>query len=287
MVRSLDACHVGHFDIYWMFVPNWENMEKMNSAEQIIKVRSHNDTEGLGGPKLKNEVTRSVFIQEVTAEMKNLKEEIVCIKDEIKQIKCDREKELARKGKVSEDLEHEQDRQEKTCISAILVELIGEMKSLKNGVVNLEGAMVTMKTDRELEIQENVVIPYRNKSKQNGKRGNKAETVTFTTSGLENFKSTYSGFENQITAIQNADIIRENLYEWYMLWPNKDKQESRKGIEVNEDDWDIVRSTYERLIRTDRKALQKQAFAYEKETELNQRLRTLLIENATGNRVNI
>ena len=72
-----------------------------------------------------------------------------------------------------------------------------------------------------------------------------------------------------------------------MLWSNKDKQESRKGIEVNEDDWDIVRSTNERLIRTDRKALQKQAFAYEKETELKQRLRTLLIENTKGNRVNI
>ena len=59
---------------------------------------------------------------------------------------------------MRENLEREQDRQEKTCISAILVELIGEMKSLKNEVVNLEGVMMTMKTDRELEIQENVVM---------------------------------------------------------------------------------------------------------------------------------
>ena len=76
-----------------------ENMEKMNSAEQIIKVRSHNDVVVLGGPKLMDEVTRSVFIKEVTAEMKNLKEETVCIKDEIKQIKCDREKNLLEKAK--------------------------------------------------------------------------------------------------------------------------------------------------------------------------------------------
>ena len=79
---------------------------------------------------------------------------------------------MLEKGKLWEELEHDQDRQETTCISATLVDLIGEMKSLKIEVVNLEGAMKTMKPDRELEIQENVVIPYRNKPKQNWKRGN-------------------------------------------------------------------------------------------------------------------
>ena len=73
---------------------------------------------------------------------------------------------------MSEILEHEQDRQTTTGFSATLIDLIGEMKSLKKGVVNLEGAIKTIKPDRELEIQENVVKPYRNKSKQNWKRGN-------------------------------------------------------------------------------------------------------------------
>ena len=130
------------------------------------------------------------------------------------------------------------------------------MKRLKNGVVNLEEVIMTMKADRELEIQENVVISYRNKSKQNWKRGNsnKTETATFI-SEFDDFKFTCNGFENQITAIQNEDIIRENHYEWYMLWPNKDKQDSilkrnrsQQNQKKTEDDWDIVRSTYERLI---------------------------------------
>ena len=88
----------------------------------------------------------------------------------------------------------------------------------------------------------------------------------------------------QITAIHIAEILQANHHKWHMLRLNQDTQDSRKEIGVNKikkkiDMWDILRSTYKRLyIGNNWKPWQKQAFAYEKETELNQRFRTLQIE---------
>ena len=77
-----------------------ENMEKQKTAEQSIKVRCHNGTELLGGSKLMEGIIISGFKEGVTAEMKNLNEEFVSIKDKIKEIKCNREKELVRKRQI-------------------------------------------------------------------------------------------------------------------------------------------------------------------------------------------
>ena len=273
---------------------SWENIaKKKNMGNEHRKVSCHSDRPILDGSRVWEETTnKSGVIEELNTVVTGLKEEIISLKREIKQIKIGKNRKLDGMGECfklqSEEKEGE------TCISSVLGEVGGEMKNLKSEVINLKDEIIKMKAvkDRELGKQvegrmKNVTqcpMPDNNRNKSRGNETDRTEIKIKSMNGrlgaemMDKKLNSYIGLENEIKAIQIKENSEENQSKESQV-----RKDIRKeaGIKENgfdrESEWNIVCSTYKRkYLEADSKAWHKHVIAAKRDAEKHQRIISLL-----------
>ena len=219
------------------------------------KALCHSDRAVLAGSRVWEEATnksQSGVIEELNTVVTGLKEEIISLKREIKQIKIGKNRKL---DGMQECFKLQSEEQEgEMCTSSVLGKVGDEMKNLKSEVISLKDEIMKMKAakDRELGKQvegrmKNAPMPDNNKNKS---RENEAD-------GSEiKIESIYGGL--------GAEMIRKEA-----------------GIKENgldrESEWNIVCSTFKRKdLEADSKAWHKHVIAFKRDAEKHQRIISLL-----------
>ena len=277
---------------------SWENIaKKKNMGNEHRKALCHSDRAVLDGCRVWEEATnksQTGVIEELNTVVTGLKEEIISLKREIKQIGKNRK--LDRMGECFKLQSEEQEGE--TCLSPVLGEVGGEMKNLKSEVINLKDEIMKMKAakDRELGKQvdgrmNNAPMPDKNRSKsrENGtdrseikiesmKGGLRAEMMDKKLNSYIGLVDSYIGLESQIKAIQIKENCEENQFKESQV-----RNDIRKEAGVKENGWDrksewnIVCSTYKKKdLDADSKAWHKHVIASKRDTWKHQRIVTLL-----------
>ena len=279
---------------------SWENIaKKKNMGNEHRKALCHSDRAVLDGCRVWEEATnksQTGVIEELNTVVTGLKEEIISLKREIKQIKIGKNRKLDGMGECFKLQSEEQVGE--TCLSPVLGEVGGEMKNLKSEVIKLKDEIMKMKAakDRELGKQvegrmNNAPMPDKNRSKsrENGtdrseikiesmKGGMRAEMMDKKLNSYIGLVNSYIGLESQIKAIQIKENCEENQSKESQV-----RNDIRKEAGVKENGWDrksewnIVCSTYKRKdIDADSKAWNKHVIASKRDAWKHQRKVTLL-----------
>ena len=272
---------------------SWENIaKKKNMGNEHRKALCHSDRAVLDGSRVSEEATnksQSDVIEELNTVVTGLKEEILSLKREIKQIKIGKNRKLDGMGECFK-LQSEEQAGE-TCLSSVLGKVGGEMKNLKSEVINLKDEIMKMKAAKDKELGKQVegrmknADKNRSKSRENGtdrseikiesmKGGQGAEM-------MEKKLNSYIGLESQIQEVK-AIQIKENCEE-NQSKESQVRNDIRKEAGVKENGWDrksewnIVCSTYKRQdLDADSKAWDKHVIASKRDAEKHQRIITLL-----------
>ena len=244
------------------------------------KVLCHSDRAVLDGSRVWKEATnksQSGVIEELNTVVTGLKEEIISLKREIKQIKIGKNRKLDGMGECFK-LQSEEQAGE-TCLSSVLGEVGGEIKNLKSEVINLKDEIMKMKAakDRELGKQvegrmKNAPMPDKNRSKSRENGTDRSEIKIESMKGglgaemMDKKLNSYIGLESQIKAIQITENCEKNQSKESQV-----RNDIRKEAGVKENGWDrksewnIVCSTYKRKgLDADSKAWHKHVIAFKR-----------------------
>ena len=266
--------------------------KKKNMGNEHRKALCHSDRAVLDGSRVSEEATnksQSDVIEELNTVVTGLKEEILSLKREIKQIKIGKNRKLDGMGECFK-LQSEEQAGE-TCLSSVLGKVGGEMKNLKSEVINLKDEIMKMKAAKDKELGKQVegrmknADKNRSKSRENGT--DRSEIKIESMKGglgaemMEKKLNSYIGLESQIQEVK-AIQIKENCEE-NQSKESQVRNDIRKEAGVKENGWDrksewnIVCSTYKRQdLDADSKAWHKHVIASKRDAEKHQRIITLL-----------
>ena len=270
---------------------SWENIaKKKNMGNEHRKVLCHNDRAVSDGSRVWEEATnKSGVIEELSTLVTGLKEEIISLKREIKQIKIGKNRKLDGMGECFKLQSEEQEGE--TCLSSVLGEVGGEMKNLKSEVINLKDEIMNMKAgkDRELgkQVEGRMKNAYMLDNKRNKSRKNetdrseiKIESINggLGTEMMDKKLNSNIGLEKEIKTIQIKENSEENQSKESQV-----RKDIRKEAGVKENGWDrksewnIVCSTYKRKdLEADIKVWHKHVIASKRDAEKHQRIKSLL-----------
>ena len=272
---------------------SWENIaKKKNMGNEHRKALCHSNRAVLDGSRVSEEATnksQSGVIEELNTVVTGLKEEILSLKREIKQIKIGKNRKLDGMGECFK-LQSEEQAGE-TCLSSVLGKVGGEMKNLKSEVINLKDEIMKMKAAKDKELGKQVEGRMKNADKNRSKyRENgtdRSEIKIESMKGglgaemMEKKLNSYIGLESQIQEVK-AIQIKENCEE-NQSKESQVRNDIRKEAGVKENGWDrksewnIVCSTYKRQdLDADSKAWHKHVIASKRDAEKHQRIITLL-----------
>ena len=141
------------------------------------KTLCHSDRVVLDGPRPWKEPTnKSGVIEELDKVVTGLKEEIISLKREIKQINIGKNRKLDELGECFKVQSEEEG--EETCISSLLGEMSIDVKNLKNEVITLKDEIMKMMVAKDRELGKQVVSRMKNASmpENNGNTSREDET---------------------------------------------------------------------------------------------------------------
>ena len=272
---------------------SWENMDiKKNMGNEHRKVLCHSDRAISDGSRVWEEATnKSGVTEELKTVVTGLKEEIVSLKREIKQIKIGKKRKIDGMGECFNLQSEEQEGE--MCLSSVLGKLSGEMKNLKSEVKHLKDEIMKMKAGKDRELGKQVECRMRNESMPDNNRNKSRENENdrseikiesiyggLGTEMMDKKLNSNIGFESEIKAIQ----IKENC-EANQSKESQVRKDSRKEAGVKENGWDrkhewnIVCSTYKRkYLEANSKAWHKHVIAstHKRDAEKHQRIISLL-----------
>ena len=153
-------------------------MEKMkNMGNEHRKVLCHSDRAVLAGSSVwEDETYRPGVIEEFSTVVTRLKEEIISLKREIKQIKIGRNR---KPDGMRECVKLQSEEQEgEACISSVVGELSGAMKNLKCEVINLKDEIMNMKAAKDRDLGKQVDGRMKNESMPDNNRNKSRENET-------------------------------------------------------------------------------------------------------------
>ena len=272
---------------------SWENMDiKKNMGNEHRKVLCHSDRAISDGSRVWEEATnKSGVTEELKTVVTGLKEEIVSLKREIKQIKIGKKRKIDGMGECFNLQSEEQEGE--MCLSSVLGKLSGEMKNLKSEVIHLKDEIMKMKAGKDRELGKQVECRMRNESMPDNNRNKSRENENdrseikiesiyggLGTEMMDKKLNSNIGLESEIKAIQNEENSEENQSKESQV-----RKDIRKEAGVKENGWDrksewnIVCSTYKRkYLEADNKAWHKHVIAstHKRDAEKHQRIISLL-----------
>ena len=223
--------------------------------------------------------------------MTGLKEEIVSLKKEIKQIKIGKKRKIDGMGECFNLQSEEQEGE--MCLSSVLGKLSGETKNLKSEVIHLKDEIMKMKAGKDRELGKQVECRMRNESMPDNNRNKSRENENdrseikiesiyggLGTEMMDKKLNSNIGLESEIKAIQIKENCEENQSKESQV-----RKDIRKEAGVKENGWDrksewnIVCSTYKRkYLEADSKAWHKHVIAstHKRDAEKHQRIISLL-----------
>ena len=231
---------------------------------------------------------KSGVTEELKTVVTGLKEEIVSLKREIKQIKIGKKRKIDGMGECFNLQSEEQEGE--MCLSSDLGKLSGEMKNLKSEVIHLKDEIMKMKAGKDRELGKQVECRMRNESMPDNNRNKSRENENdrseikiesiyggLGTEMMDKKLNSNIGLESKIKAIQIKEICEENQSKESQV-----RKDIRKEEEIKENRWDrksgwnIVCPPYKRrYLEADSKALHKYVIASKSDAEKHQRIISL------------
>ena len=213
---------------------SWENIAK-NMGTEHRNALCHSDRAVLDGPRVWKEPTnKSGVIEKLVKVVTSLKEEIISLKREIKQIKICRNRklnELREYFKVQSEKEEEE-----TCISSVLGKRRNEVKNSKNEVITLKDEIMnTMAAkDRELGKQvagkiKNTSMPENNGNKSGEDEASSSEIKNESINGVLRTEMIDMKFNSYIQIKENCE---EHTYKHHKI-----RKDIRKDTGIKEIGW--------------------------------------------------
>ena len=269
---------------------SWENMyKKKNMRNEHRKVLCHSDIAILDGSRVWEEATiKSGVVEKLSTVVAGLKEEIISLKREIKQIKIGKNRKLDGMGECFKLQSEEQEGE--MCLSSVLGKDGSEMKNLKSEVINLKDEIMKMKAgmDRELGKQvegklNNAPMPDNNRNKSSENETDRSEIKIESIYGglgaemMDKKLNSYIGLESQIKAIKIKENSEENQSKESQVRKDIRKEAGIKENGDRKSEWNIVCSTYKRkYLEPDSKAWHKHVTASKRDAEKHQSIISLL-----------